>query len=148
MNIYLFYAIFSAITVFMIDYGLGHPADEEIGYGSFLFWYSFRFAKRRLKKGGLLVRLKQQYRDQLNKVTSPVDQQDIKRTYQELVFTNGRKLFTWEKAFGMCPYCFHFWFTVISFLFLNIFCLDWNIINFVFYLSLSHTLIRFLKRWI
>jgi hypothetical protein len=140
-------SLFCAFFIYMLDYGLGHPADEKVGYGSFLFGYSFWLAKRAM--GVMYPPIELQYRAQLADATSALERQQIKRSFQEIVFTQGRQLFTWQKAFGMCPFCTHFWFTVIAFLLAeNIFYFQDNIIIFSFYFTLSHVIIRFLKKWI
>lgn len=152
MSLYLQLSLISSLFIFMLDYGLGKPADEKPGYGSFLFGYSFWHAKKAL--GKLMTPIEQQYRDQLRTATSKLDRHRIKRDYQQIVFTQGRELFTWQKVVGMCPYCTHFWFTTLLFvgsqLFVqrvNIFYFKENIITFIMYFLLSHLLLRLFYRW-
>ena len=143
-------SLLCAFFILMLDYGLGHPADEKVGYGSFLFPFSFWLAKRVM--GPLYPDLRKQYDEQLKAATNAIQRQQIKRSFQEIVFTQGRQLFTWQKVIGMCPYCSHFWFTLAVFTFAlvfkeNIFYFKENIINLAFYFTLSHVVIRFLKRY-
>ncbi len=146
MPLYLELSLIAALFIFMLDYGLGHPADapEKIGYGSFLFSYSLFLSTLRLVKAGLYSDMHEQYISQ--KPTDALHSHQIKRQFEQLVFTQGRQLFTWEKAFGMCPYCTHFWFTLFLFIMVNIFYLQANIITFIFYFLLSHLFIRLLKK--
>lgn len=146
MNLYFYLSLISAMFVFMIDYGLGTPADDHPGYGSFLFKYSFWLARTAL--GDLHKPIYGQYLSQLSDANDKLTRHQIKREYQQIVFTQGRQLFSWQKAFGMCPYCTHFWFTLFLFLMVNIFYYKENIITFSFYFLLSHLLIRLFKRWI
>lgn len=139
----IYLSLFTALFIFMLDYGLGHPADETVGYGSFLFPYSFWLSKKAL--GVMYPAIEVQYREQLRSATDTLARQQIKRSFQELVFLQGRQLFTWQKVVGMCPYCTHFWFTVIIFIFFASFA---NILTLAFYFTLSHAILRFLKRWI
>lgn len=143
--IFFYLCLISAMFIFMLDYGLGKPADDKVGYGSFLFSYSFFHAKKAL--GKLIIPIEEQYRQQLSFADNKLDEHRIKRQYEELVFTQGRELFTWQKAFGMCPYCTHFWFTLILFLTVNIFYYKENIIIFTFYFLLSHLLLSLFFKW-
>lgn len=145
MPLYLQLSLISSLFIFMLDYGLGKPADDKPGYGSFLFTYSFWHAKRAL--GKLMIPIEQQCRDQLRNATDALTRHRITRSYQELVFIQGRELFTWQKAVGMCPYCTHFWFTAILFIVVNIFYYKENIITFTLYFLLSHLLLRIFYKW-
>lgn len=136
-------SLFCAFFIYMVDYGLGHPSDDKQGYGSFLFGISFFFAKHAL--GVTYPPIELQYKDQLKTATSAIERQQIKRSFQEIVFTQGSQLFSWQKVLGMCPYCTHFWFTLIIFI---LFVPIENILTFSFYFTLSHVTLRFLKRWI
>lgn len=146
-DILLFGSIFTALLILMIDYGLGFPADDKTGYGSFLFSYSLFLATRRYKKSPQYSMYYGQYIEQLNNTDDILEKHRIRRNFEELVFTSGNQLFTWEKAFGMCPFCTHFWITVITFFLIFIFGPNENIIIFTFYLTFSHAILRFLKKY-
>ena len=142
----LYLSLSCAFFIYMLDYGLGKPGDEKPLYGSLLFAWSFSLAKKALGKK-LYTNLYQQYRDQLT--DDPLHNAQVRASFKEIVFTQARELFTWQKIVGMCPICTHFWFTMIAFVVEeNIFYFKVNIITFSFYFLLSHVIIRFLKRWI
>lgn len=144
----LILSLFCAFFIYMLDYGLGKPADDQPVYGSLLFRFSFFLARKALGKD--YTPLLQQYRDQLLDATTRTQKAALRRSFQEVVFMQGRQLFTWQKIVGMCPICTHFWFTFIAFILENIFFLKENIIilQVLFYFTLSHVIIRILKRWI
>lgn len=139
-------SIICAFFIYMLDYGLGKPADEQPIYGNLLFIWSFYLAKKVL--GVTFPPVERQYKDQLKHTTSPFERMQIKRAFQDIVFKQGRQLFTWQKIFGMCPICTHFWFTLIIFLLGNIFFFKVNIIIFTLYFLSSHVILRILKKLI
>lgn len=139
-------SIIAALFIYMLDYGLGKPGDEKPVYGSLLSAWAFYLAKKAL--GSLYISLNQQYRDQLSNAKNDLEKMQIKRSFREIVFMQGRQLFTWQKIAGMCPICTHFWFSLILFFLVNIFYFHVNIIIFTLYFLLSHFLIRLLKKWI
>ena len=144
----IYLSIFCALLVYMIDYGIGRPSDEKPGYGSFLFGYSFYLAKRRIVKAGLHKALYGQLLEQLSNAKNNLERARIKKSYKEFVFTQGREMFTWEKAIGMCPVCFHFWVTFFILLIGNIFFYKVNIITFGLMFVISHALIRIFKKFV
>ena len=139
-------SIICAFFIYMLDYGLGKPADEQPIYGNLLFSWSFFLAKKAM--GVNFPPIERQYKDQLNHSTSSFERVQIKRAYQDIVFKQGRQMFTWEKICGMCPICTHFWFTLIIFFLGNIFFFKVNIIIFTLYFLSSHVILRILKKLI
>lgn len=133
-------SLISALFIYMLDYGLGKPGDEKPLYTSLLFAWSFYLAKKAL--GAMYPPIYQQYKDQLT--GNKLQDAQTKASFKEIVFTQGRQLFTWQKIFGMCPICTHFWFT----LFLFLFCFQGSFLNFTLYFLVSHLIIRLLKKWI
>ncbi|MEJ7611360.1 MAG: hypothetical protein WKF88_09315 [Ferruginibacter sp.] len=144
---FLMLSLFCALFIFMVDYGIGHPADDKVGYGSLLFSYSFFWAVRRMRNAGLYGNYYGQYMSQLSNAANDLEKHRIRKSFQELIYTEGREMFSWEKTLGMCPYCTHFWFSVFSFGMVNIFCQKENIFIFGFYFVLSHFFIRALKKY-
>lgn len=139
-------SIICAFFIYMLDYGLGKPADENPIYGNLLFAWSFFLARKALGKD--YTPLLQQYRDQIADTDSETQRAFIYRSFQDIVFKQGRQLFTWQKVFGMCPICTHFWFTLIIFSMENIFVFKVNIIIFTLYFLVSHVILRILKKLI
>jgi hypothetical protein len=131
----------------MLDYGLGKPADEQPIYGNLLFAWSFFLAKKALGKKNYRQFLTQ-YQSQMKGTINPFERVQINRAYQDIVFKQGRQLFTWQKIVGMCPICTHFWFTLFIFLLGNIFFFKVNIIIFTLYFLSSHVILRILKKLI
>jgi hypothetical protein len=145
MFTYFYLSLICAFFIYMLDYGLGKPGDERPVYGNLLFAWSFLLAKKALGSDYNIFAL--QYADQLQNASNALERKEIKRNFQDLVFRQGRTLFTWQKIVGMCPICTHFWFTIIIFLSVNIFYFHVNIIIFTLYFLTSHVLIRLLKKY-
>lgn len=139
-------SLICAFFIYMLDYGLGKPADENPIYGNLLFAWSFFLARKALGKDYRGIKV--QYIQQMKHATTAFERKQIQRAFQDLIFKQGRQLFTWQKIFGMCPICTHFWFTLIIFSMENIFVFKVNIIIFTLYFLVSHVILRTLKKLI
>ena len=145
---YLFLALFSALLVYLLDYSFGQPGNEKWNSQELLSGWSFLLAKRRLKRDGAWQGKHQQLLNQLKEAKTPYDEKMIYKSFRQAVFAQARETFYWEKAAGMCPICFHFWITLITFIAVNIFYFEVNIFTFILYCLVSHLFIRILKKFI
>lgn len=144
---YLAASIFAALVVYMVDYGLGQPGNDKWKHSDLLSFYSFFIAKKTLQMHSAWDDLHAQYVEQIKNAQTPVEVIRIKQSFKDIVFSQARELFTWQKALGMCPICFHFWICSVTFTIVNIFCQKENIIIFTLYFLFSHLLIRILKKY-
>lgn len=146
-DIFLSTALFAALLVYMIDYGIGKPGDEKVNYKALLFIYTFFISKITLKKFGLWNDLELQYREQMDSANSLSHRHQIQDQFKEMVFQTARPFFTWQSVVGMCPICFHFWLNIIFLITVNYFVQKVNIITFGLHLGLGHLFIRALKKY-
>lgn len=144
---YFSLSLLCALFVYMLDYGLGKPADEKFSIKELLFGWSFYLAKRRLKKLNALRELTLQYMQMLQDANG--EQRTLAHNnFRQIVFQKGREFFTYEMILGMCPICTGFWVTFFIFLPVNIFYYQVNIFIFTLYFLLSHLFIRILKKFV
>lgn len=145
-ELFFLLAILSAMFVYMLDYGLGRPGDQQPNYSALLFGWSFFIAKKTLQNLSAWDNLQDQYIEQMKGAVSPKHELEIKKSFREIVFNTARPLFSWQNIAGMCPICTHFWITFFLFLLVNIFYQKENIFIFGLYFCFSHLLIRIFKR--
>lgn len=143
----LFFSIFAALLVYIIDYGFGNPGGDNWNDSELLSQYSFLMAKFKLKRIGAWEKLEKQLDDQQRAAQSQKELLEIDKSFRKIVFSTAQPLFTWEKAAGMCPICFHFWASFFIFVLVNIFVLKESIIIFTLYMLISHFFIRLLKKY-
>lgn len=98
---------------YFLDYCLGHPMSEDkVSTKAIFFRYSYWLAKRRLtteKHKDIVVA----FAPMLNSEDEETREQG-KDQMKLTIMTAGRKLFFYEQAFGMCPYCTNFWCSQIT----------------------------------
>lgn len=143
---YLQLAIFCALLIFAIDYGLGKPGDDQYNPQALLFNWCFFLAKKRLIKTGEWWHMNNQLQGQLQAALSKKERLDIFRQFKMIVFQNAKDYFKYEKILGMCPICTHWWISFIIFLIVNFCYFQVNIFTFMLYKLFSHLLIRLFKR--
>lgn len=101
--------IFSLVPVaisLIIDVCLGYPSKDEFDNKAIFFSLSYYFAKKRLIKLGLFKDLVTPYQDVYkNAKGGSVVQWVTLDGIKNVTFQEGRKYFSWEKGFGMCPVC-------------------------------------------
>ena len=140
------FSFICALLIFMLDYGLGKPGDENFNKQALLFRWSFFLAKKRLKKNGAWKSLYAQHSQNLTFSISTEERLIYTNNFKMIVFQNAQPFFTYEMILGMCPVCTHLWVTLSIFLSVDIFYFSVNIFIFMHYLSFSHLLIRLFKR--
>lgn len=105
-NLHVAFLLLMSIVPFsfslVIDVCFGRPADDEPDIKAIFFVYPLWLAKRRLEKYGLYKPLIDTY-DISNLSKAQAD--DLGRSVIRMIFTEGRKYFTWEYGAGMCPVC-------------------------------------------
>ena len=150
MTDFLILIVFPALLVFFIDYLIGRPSDEKFSINDIFSGYTFLLSRLRLHRMGVLQVLKIQLSSQLSAAKTKKEIADIQISFRRMVIETARPYFSWEKAAGMCPVCFHVWIFVANYLYQTekIFFSFENIITFTFNLTISHLIIRVLKKFI
>lgn len=142
----IYLALLPALLVYMLDFGMGEPGNDSPNvHGLLSFWPQY-LAKQALKKAGAWDMLYKQYLDQVNFATDGLQLARINTEFKKMVFQQGRELFTWQYAAGMCPICFHFWINIFFIISVNIFYFEVNIITFIPQLLIGHFFIRLFKK--
>lgn len=92
----LFIACLSACFSYLLDYCFGHPGKsdcDEVNEHAIFFFWSFYLAAKRKKVANAFLPAR----------------------YSKDIFCEGRDLFSWEMAFGMCIYCTGIWIALFLF---------------------------------
>ena len=132
-NFYLSLSILCALLVYILDYGLGKPADEKFSTKELLFFWSLFLATRRLKQLNAWFALKKQHEQMIMTATSDAASRvTIDNNFKIIVFQKGREYFTYEMMLGMCPICTGFWITLCILLSVNFFYYPVNVFFFSF----------------
>lgn len=128
---------------YFLDYCLGHPMSDKVETKAIFFRYSLFLAKRRVS-----VQKEKQLVSALAPLLNSDDPDTRAQGKKQLnlsFIVAGRDLFTWEQAFGMCPYCTNFWIALatafIGFFFLPLTIID-PILLFIMQPIFSHTILR------
>lgn len=128
---------------YFLDYCFGHPMSDKVSDKAIFFRYSLFLAKRRVsmqKEKEIVAALAP-----LLNSDNPDTRAQGKKQLNLSFVAAGRDLFTWEQAFGMCPYCTNFWiasFTaLIAYFYFPLTAID-PILLFIMQPIFSHTILR------
>lgn len=92
---------------YFLDYCLGHPMSDKVSIKAIFFPYSYWLARKALPKS--------KERELLTAFSAMLDNDspDIRKNGKDQlklsIMTAGREYFTYQQAFGMCPFCTNFW---------------------------------------
>jgi hypothetical protein len=128
---------------YFLDYCLGQPGSDQPKVGEIFSGYTLWICKQTLQPG----RLHEIFIEHEPMLTSndPLTRVDGRKQMKEVIIEDAKKLFTWQKAFGMCIFCTNPWICFIC-CFVFYFTVPLQIIHPIFLFLLvpifSHTLLR------
>lgn len=136
-------ALIPTCSSYLLDYCLGQPGSDDPKTGEIFSGYTLWIAKNTLQPG----RMHEIFTDHEGMLNSEDSMTRLQGDEQmkKVIIEDAKKLFTWQKAIGMCVFCTNVWISwIYSFFFF--FTVPLVHINPIFFFLLipifSHTILR------
>jgi hypothetical protein len=97
---------------YFLDYCLGQPGSDDPKTGEIFSGYTLWISRKTLQPG-YLNEITERHADMLDS-EDPMTRIQGEDQKKKVIIEEAKKLFTWQKAIGMCVFCTNVWISWIS----------------------------------